>query len=161
MSKQCKLCFQTPAIAGLCDSRARCPLHHRAEDRRLRIRRWERSSPGFAVVLNWGTGLSFLNALVNALDKLHIVRGENSSYCGSKYSRWTVGQQTPGHFQLPFDECRMEDQLGPFAAICVCRQCSTWRCSGRRLGTQFLDGPSPIKSKPLTVPFEFDILPTG
>jgi len=71
-----------------------------------------------------------LNALVNAFDKLHIVRGENSSYCGSKYSRWTVGQQTPWHFQLPFDECRMEDQLGPFAAICVCRQCSTWALQG-------------------------------
>jgi hypothetical protein len=40
-----------------------------------------------AVALNCGTGSSFLKALVNALDKLHIVRGENSSYCGPKYSR--------------------------------------------------------------------------
>jgi len=34
------------------------------------------NSPSLAVALNWGTGSSFLNALVNALDKLHIVRGE-------------------------------------------------------------------------------------
>jgi len=29
-------------------------------------------------------GSSFLNALVNPFDRLHIVRGENSGYCGSK-----------------------------------------------------------------------------
>lgn len=35
-----------------------------------------------AVALNCGTGLSSLNALLNAFERLHIVRGENSSYCG-------------------------------------------------------------------------------
>jgi hypothetical protein len=37
-----------------------------------------------AVALNCGTGSSFLKALVNAFDKLHMVRTANSGYCGSK-----------------------------------------------------------------------------
>lgn len=45
---------------------------------------WARHSPNLAVALNCGMGSSFLNALVNAFDKLHIVRGENSGYCGSR-----------------------------------------------------------------------------
>jgi hypothetical protein len=47
-----------------------------------------RKPPSFAVALNCGIGSSFLKALVNAFDKLHIVRGANSSYCCSKYSRY-------------------------------------------------------------------------
>jgi hypothetical protein len=47
---------------------------------------WFRNSPSLAVALNCGIGSSFLKALVNALDKLPIVRPENSSYYGSKYS---------------------------------------------------------------------------
>jgi hypothetical protein len=43
-----------------------------------------RKAPSFAVALNCGTGSSFLNALVNAFDRLHIVRAANSGYCGSK-----------------------------------------------------------------------------
>jgi hypothetical protein len=54
-----------------------------------------------AVALNCGMGSSFLKALVDALDKLHIVRGENSSYCGSKYSRWTSGKRLLGASSLP------------------------------------------------------------
>jgi hypothetical protein len=48
---------------------------------------WARNSPNLAVALNCGTGSSFLKALVNAFDKLHIVLCENSGYSGSKYSR--------------------------------------------------------------------------
>jgi hypothetical protein len=48
---------------------------------------WEnrasRNSPSFAVVLNCGIGSSCLNAEVNALERLQIVRGRNSSYLGS------------------------------------------------------------------------------
>jgi hypothetical protein len=54
---------------------------------------WARKPPSLAVALNCGTGSSFLNALVNAFDKLHIVRGENSGYSGSKYMRVDFGQQ--------------------------------------------------------------------
>jgi len=42
---------------------------------------------------NCGIGSRFLKALVNASDKLHIVRGENSPCCGSKYRRWTSGSR--------------------------------------------------------------------
>jgi hypothetical protein len=45
---------------------------------------WLRNSPSLAVPLNCGMGSSFLNALVNAFDKLHIVRAENSGYSVSK-----------------------------------------------------------------------------
>jgi hypothetical protein len=44
-----------------------------------------RNSPSFAVALNCGTGSSSLNAEVNALERLQMVRGRNSSYFGSKY----------------------------------------------------------------------------
>jgi len=43
-----------------------------------------RKPPNFAVALNCGIGSSFLNALVKALERLHIVRAENSEYSGSK-----------------------------------------------------------------------------
>jgi hypothetical protein len=43
-----------------------------------------RKPPSLAVALNCGTGSSFLKALVKALDRLHMVRAENSGYCGSK-----------------------------------------------------------------------------
>jgi len=49
------------------------------------------NSSSLAVALNCGTGSSFLNALVNAFDKLHIVRGENSVYCG-----WSGARTRPG-----------------------------------------------------------------
>lgn len=41
------------------------------------------NSPSFAVALNCGMGSSSLNADVNALERLQIVRGRNSSYFGS------------------------------------------------------------------------------
>jgi hypothetical protein len=40
------------------------------------------SPPGFAVALYWGIGSNSLNALVNAFDRLHMVRGWNSSFTG-------------------------------------------------------------------------------
>src|SRR5258708_15822989 len=39
---------------------------------------WARKPPSLAVALNCGIGSSFLNALVKALDKLHMVRDERS-----------------------------------------------------------------------------------
>ena len=47
-------------------------------------KRASRNSPSFAVALNCGMGSSSLNAEVNALERLQIVRGRKSSYCGSK-----------------------------------------------------------------------------
>ena len=44
-----------------------------------------RNEPRLAVALNCGIGSRSLNALVNALDKLHNVRGANSSTVGLKY----------------------------------------------------------------------------
>jgi hypothetical protein len=46
-------------------------------------------------------GSSFLNALVNAFDKLHIVRAENSGYSGSKYRRCTSGRRLRGASSSP------------------------------------------------------------
>jgi hypothetical protein len=43
-----------------------------------------RNSPSFAVALNCGIDSSFLNAEVNAFERLQIVRGRNSSHYGSK-----------------------------------------------------------------------------
>jgi hypothetical protein len=43
-----------------------------------------RKGASSAVTLNCGIGSRFLNALVNALDKLHNVRGANSSTRGLK-----------------------------------------------------------------------------
>ena len=43
-----------------------------------------RNLPNFAVARNCGIGSSSLNAEVNAFDRLHIVRGWNSSCCGLK-----------------------------------------------------------------------------
>jgi hypothetical protein len=54
-----------------------------------------------AVVLNWGIGSSFLKALVNAFERLHLVRAANSGYCGSKYGRWTSGSRLFGASSLP------------------------------------------------------------
>src|SRR2546426_11565414 len=48
-----------------------------------------RSDASFAVALNCGIGSSSLNALVNALERLHVVLGANSSICGLKYRSWT------------------------------------------------------------------------
>lgn len=45
---------------------------------------WARKPPNFAVALNCGIGSSFLNALAKALERLHMVRAENSEYSGSK-----------------------------------------------------------------------------
>jgi len=41
-------------------------------------------APSLAVALNCGMGSSSLNAEVNALERLQIVRGWNSSHFGSK-----------------------------------------------------------------------------
>lgn len=41
-----------------------------------------RKAPSFAVALNCTTGSSFLNALVKAFEKLHMVLAANSGYCG-------------------------------------------------------------------------------
>jgi hypothetical protein len=46
--------------------------------------RASRNSPSLAVALNCGMGSSCLNADVNALERLQIVRGRKSSYSGSK-----------------------------------------------------------------------------
>jgi hypothetical protein len=43
-----------------------------------------RKLPSFAVARNCGIGSSCLNADVNAFDRLHMVRGWNSSCCGLK-----------------------------------------------------------------------------
>ena len=43
-----------------------------------------RKAPSFAVALNCGICSSSFNAEVNAFDRLHIVRGWNSSYFGLK-----------------------------------------------------------------------------
>src|SRR5260370_27143597 len=43
-----------------------------------------RKLPSFAVARNCGIGSSSLNADVNAFDRLHMVRGWNSSCCGLK-----------------------------------------------------------------------------
>src|SRR5215472_4236854 len=45
---------------------------------------FSKNSPSLAVALNWGIGSSCLKAEVKALDRVQIVRGWNSSYCGSK-----------------------------------------------------------------------------
>jgi Phage integrase family len=71
------------------DRRSRSRSHNRERGRRDHAGNWFRNSPSLAVALNCGTGSSLLKAPVNALDRLHIVRGENFSYCGSKYSQWT------------------------------------------------------------------------
>src|ERR1700731_2308855 len=55
----------------------------------FRASRSSRNAPSFAVALNCGIGSSSLNADVNALDRLHMVRGRNSSYCGSEYKSFT------------------------------------------------------------------------
>src|SRR5258708_32724632 len=44
-----------------------------------------RKGPSFAVALNCGIGSRLLKALVNALDRLHIVRGANCSNGGWRY----------------------------------------------------------------------------
>jgi len=46
--------------------------------------RASRNSPSLAVALNCGMGSSSLNADVNGLERLQIVRKRNSSYFGSK-----------------------------------------------------------------------------
>jgi hypothetical protein len=60
-----------------------------------------RNSPNLAVALNCGMGSSSLNAEVNALERLQIVRDRNSSYLGSKYKSWTVRARCFGASSLP------------------------------------------------------------
>jgi hypothetical protein len=45
--------------------------------------------------------IELLNALVNAFDKLHIVRDEKSWYSGSKYSQCTSGSRAFGTSRFP------------------------------------------------------------
>jgi hypothetical protein len=45
---------------------------------------WARNSPSLAVARNSGTASRFLNALVNAFERLHIVLAAIPGYCGSK-----------------------------------------------------------------------------
>jgi hypothetical protein len=52
------------------------------------------------VALNCGIGSSFLNAEVNALERLQMVRGRNSSYFGSKYRFMHRAGQMFGSFEL-------------------------------------------------------------
>jgi hypothetical protein len=61
--------------------------------------------------LNWGTGSSFLNALVKALDKLHMVRAENSGVFWLEIQVMDLGQQALGSVHVGIDEGRVEDQL--------------------------------------------------
>jgi hypothetical protein len=63
---------------------------HGPDDQNECENRASRNSLSFAVTLNWGMGSSSLNADVNALERLQIVRGRNSSYLGPKYRSWTV-----------------------------------------------------------------------
>ncbi len=49
----------------------------------------DRNSPSFAVALNCGTGSSSLKALVNAFDKLHIVRERTSTTTRGHHRRAT------------------------------------------------------------------------
>src|SRR6185312_8123724 len=65
-------------------------------DRKDHAGNWLRNSPNLAVALNCGTGSSFLNALVNAFERLHSVRCENSGNSGSKYRRCTSGRRLRG-----------------------------------------------------------------
>jgi hypothetical protein len=55
---------------------------------KFRENRASRYSPSLAVALNWGTGSSSLKAEVKAFERLHIVRGRNSSYFGSFPPIW-------------------------------------------------------------------------
>jgi hypothetical protein len=58
--------------------------------------RASRNSPSLAVALNCGMGSNSLNAEVNALERLQIVRGRNSSYdCGKTRSAACRCSQTP------------------------------------------------------------------
>ena len=58
------------------------------------------------VALNWGTGSSSLNADVKAFDRLHIVRGWNSSTVGLKYSSWTFLSRCFGASSSPSVKAR-------------------------------------------------------
>ena len=60
-----------------------------------------RNSPNLAVALNCGIGSSSLNAEVNAFERLHIVRGWNSSYVGSNYRSCTVRARCFGASSFP------------------------------------------------------------
>jgi hypothetical protein len=70
-----------------------------------------REPPSLAVAVNCGMGSSFLKALVNAFERLHMVLAENSGYCGSKYQLVDLGEQASWSFQLAVDERRVVDQL--------------------------------------------------
>src|SRR5579859_7716520 len=94
--------------------------------------KWARKAPSLAVALNCGTGSSFLNALVKAFDKLHIVLAENSGYCGSKYSRWTSGSRVLGASNLPSTNAEYKISLAVSSVICVFLHNSTWRCKGSK-----------------------------
>jgi hypothetical protein len=60
-----------------------------------------------------GHGIEHLERAGECVGQLHIVRGENSSYCGSKYSRWTSYNRLLGASSLPSTNAAYEDQLGP------------------------------------------------
>src|SRR5579864_8493920 len=60
-----------------------------------------KNSPSFAVALNCGMGSTSLNADVNALERLQIVRDRNSSYFGLKYRSCTVRARCFGASSLP------------------------------------------------------------
>jgi hypothetical protein len=76
------------------------PVHesHRVNGGRLdQADRRVRNSPSLAVALNCGMGSSFSNALVNAFDKLHIVRDETPG----TPARSTAGALRAGDFTTP------------------------------------------------------------
>ena len=64
-----------------------------------------------AVALNCGTGSSSLNAEVNALERLQMVRGLNSSYFGFKVEVVHAAGTMLGNFQSALDESLVDDHL--------------------------------------------------
>ena len=66
-----------------------------------REKRVSRNSPTFAVALNCGIRSSSLKADVNALERLQIVSGRNSSYFSSKYRSCTVRTRCFGASSFP------------------------------------------------------------
>jgi hypothetical protein len=95
---------------------------------------WLRNSPSLAVALNFGMGSSFLNALVNAFAKLHMVRAENSGYSGSKNKRCTSARRLRGASNSPSTNASYRISFARSSVICEPRHCSTCRC----IGSEFL-----------------------
>jgi hypothetical protein len=67
--------------------------------------RVSRNSPSLAVALTCGMGSSSLNAEVNALERLQIVRERNSSYFGSRSTDYAPCER--GVWELPARPQRM------------------------------------------------------